>query len=146
MNNLDRAKLESYIDGLCGGQYTPAGDAFIISADVNPNNLKSAFASTEESITLLPLENKTQSCPFGRFLIEAVEPIKTSEDLKAIAEVLSAMANFNSDINIIDNNKIQLTIFDWNTEIEEDIYYYLKNFHPEVDANFDQNKIEISLK
>ena len=146
MNSLDRAKLESYVDSICGGQYTPAGDAFIISADVNADNLKSAFASTEESVTLLPLENKTQSCPFGRFLVETIEPVKTSENLKAIAETLSAMANFNSEIDVIDNDNIKLTIFDWNSEIEEDIRNYLKNFHPEIGADFNQNIIKISLK
>lgn len=146
MDNLDKAKLESYIEGLCGvNKYTPAGNAYIISAEISPDHIKSAFSSREENITLLPLENKTITCPFGRYLAESVETAKTPEDLKAIADTLAVISN--GDVDMIDNNKIQLTIPDWDMHIDEDVRKYLE-LHPEVDADYksDKNIIEISLK
>lgn len=143
MNSLDRAKLESYVDGLCGGQYTPAGNSFIIVADINPENIKSAFASREESITLLPLENKTQSYPFGRFLVEEVTCAKTFEDLLDIAKAIAAISN--SEIVKIGNERIKLISPELNEDVMKDINDYIK-LHPEVELMNSLDGIYLSFK
>lgn len=144
MNVIDRARLESYIDTLCGGNYTPAGNSFIITADLDPDHLQSAFATQEKDITLLPLEYQKQMNPFGsNILVESVSTAETIDDLEDIATALSKIADL--EVEKVGNNKIKLFITDWNEKADRDIRKYLK-LHPEVKANIYQDEIEISLK
>lgn len=143
MDNLDRARLESFVDGLCGGEYTPAGNSFIIDANIDPDRLKSAFASKEPNITLLPLEYRRQTSPFGRVLVESVSPAKTSDDLEDIATALSKITDM--EIDKVNKNKIKLYMTDWNEKADRDVRKYLK-LHPEVKWNMYQDELEIALK
>lgn len=143
MNNIDRAKLESYIDGLCGGNYVTAGNSFVIEAQIDPDDLAPAFASKEENITVLPLEYKKQINPFGRVLVESVDIAKTPDDLENIAKALAMISDM--EIEKINKNKIKLFMVNWNEKADRDVKKYLK-LHPEVEWKMYQDEIEISLK